>query len=102
MHARARACVCVCVGGGGRLCVSIRVFGGLLPVGFTCIPFHPPLFSCKFCATGQQGFTRQLTDGEIFEQALLFSRDLVKEKGERLSNVVFMGQSLTHSLSVWD
>lgn len=47
--------------------------------------------ACAFCATGQQGFTRQLTDGEIFEQALLFSRDLCKEKGERLSNVVFMG-----------
>lgn len=47
--------------------------------------------ACAFCATGQQGFTRQLTDSEIFEQALLFSRDLSKEKGERLSNVVFMG-----------
>lgn len=59
------------------------------------IPCHDnndrPTNRCSFCATGQQGFTRQLTDSEIFEQALLFSRDLVKDKGERLSNVVFMG-----------
>lgn len=59
----------------------------------------PPQHSCAFCATGQQGFTRQLTDSEIFEQALLFARDLIRkgdagagEKAERLSNVVFMGE----------
>lgn len=56
--------------------------------------------ACAFCATGQQGFTRQLTDSEIFEQALLFSRDLSKEKGERLSNVVFMGASCMHHYGV--
>lgn len=54
----------------------------------TCTHIHR---RCSFCATGQQGFTRQLTDSEIFEQALLFSRELVRNKGERLSNVVFMG-----------
>jgi adenine C2-methylase RlmN of 23S rRNA A2503 and tRNA A37 len=37
-----------------------------------------------------QGFARQLEDSEIYEQALLFSRELAKE-GKRLSNVVFMG-----------
>ncbi|TFJ85134.1 hypothetical protein NSK_003557 [Nannochloropsis salina CCMP1776] len=46
---------------------------------------------CVFCQTGQMGFARQLTESEIFEQALLFSRDLTKG-GERLSNVVFMGE----------
>ena len=45
---------------------------------------------CVFCATGQMGFSRQLTSAEIFEQAQKFSAEL-KKKGERLSNVVFMG-----------
>ncbi len=45
---------------------------------------------CVFCATGQMGFSRQLKDYEIFEQALRFSNEL-KQKEERLSNVVYMG-----------
>lgn len=45
---------------------------------------------CVFCATGQMGFARHLTPAEIFEQAMLFARDLEAE-GERLSNVVLMG-----------
>jgi len=45
---------------------------------------------CTFCATGQMGFSRHLTSAEIFEQAARFSREL-RRKGERLSNVVFMG-----------
>jgi 23S rRNA (adenine2503-C2)-methyltransferase len=45
---------------------------------------------CVFCATGQMGFARHLTAAEIFEQAVLFARDL-EQRGERLSNVVLMG-----------
>ena len=45
---------------------------------------------CVFCATGQMGFARHLTAGEIIEQALIFARQLEAE-GERLSNVVLMG-----------
>lgn len=45
---------------------------------------------CVFCATGQMGFARHLTAGEIVEQALVFARFLESE-GERLSNVVLMG-----------
>jgi 23S rRNA (adenine2503-C2)-methyltransferase len=45
---------------------------------------------CVFCATGQMGFARHLTVLEIFEQAVLFARDL-ETRGERLSNVVLMG-----------
>ena len=45
---------------------------------------------CVFCATGQMGFARHLTAGEIVEQALLFARQLEAE-GERLSNIVLMG-----------
>ena len=45
---------------------------------------------CVFCATGQMGFSRNLTPTEIFEQAMIFARELAA-RGERLSNVVFMG-----------
>ncbi len=45
---------------------------------------------CVFCATGQMGFVRHLTDGEIVQQALFFARQLEAE-GERLSNIVLMG-----------
>jgi 23S rRNA (adenine2503-C2)-methyltransferase len=45
---------------------------------------------CVFCATGQMGFARQLTPDEILEQVALFDSELAA-KGERLSNIVFMG-----------
>jgi 23S rRNA (adenine2503-C2)-methyltransferase len=45
---------------------------------------------CVFCATGQMGFSRHLTDGEIVEQVVVFARQLEQE-GDRLSNVVLMG-----------
>jgi 23S rRNA (adenine2503-C2)-methyltransferase len=45
---------------------------------------------CGFCATGQAGFTRHLTVGEIVEQVVRAARR-GRELGRRLSNVVFMG-----------
>ena len=45
---------------------------------------------CIFCATGQMGFARHLTSGEIVEQALLIAR-VLEADGERLSNIVLMG-----------
>lgn len=45
---------------------------------------------CVFCATGQMGFERHLTSGEIVEQVLYFARQL-KLTGERVTNVVLMG-----------
>lgn len=45
---------------------------------------------CVFCATGQMGFSRQLSASEIFEQTQMFSSYL-RKKGKRLSNVVMMG-----------
>ncbi len=45
---------------------------------------------CVFCATGQMGFSRNLSAGEIVEQTLVLSRWL-ELRGERLSNVVLMG-----------
>jgi 23S rRNA (adenine2503-C2)-methyltransferase len=41
--------------------------------------------ACSFCATGQQGFTRNLRPSEILEQVLHFSRE------RKVTNVVFMG-----------
>ena len=46
---------------------------------------------CVFCATGQMGFSRQLTSDEIFEQVARFATELKADGGQRLSNVVFMG-----------
>jgi len=45
---------------------------------------------CVFCATGQMGFARQLTSAEIIEQVYRYDQ-ILKAKGERLSNIVFMG-----------
>jgi len=45
---------------------------------------------CVFCATGQMGFKRSLTRGEIVEQVLYFARRL-KQAGERVTNIVVMG-----------
>lgn len=44
--------------------------------------------ACDFCATGQEGFRRHLTTGEIVEQVIR-AREAAKPR--RLSNVVFMG-----------
>lgn len=43
---------------------------------------------CTFCATGQAGYTRQLTPGEVIEQVMFATRAAAPR---RLSNVVFMG-----------
>ncbi len=45
---------------------------------------------CVFCATGQMGFSRNLTTGEIVEQAIVLGSWL-EARGERLSNAVLMG-----------
>ena len=46
--------------------------------------------ACGFCATGQAGFQRHLSVGEIVEQVVR-ARTLAARGGRRLSNVVFMG-----------
>jgi 23S rRNA (adenine2503-C2)-methyltransferase len=45
---------------------------------------------CKFCATGQLGFKRNLTTEEITDQVLYFQLRLIAE-GERVDNIVYMG-----------
>ena len=46
---------------------------------------------CVFCATGQMGFSRHLTTGEIVAQAHHLERGLRVSHGERLRNIVMMG-----------
>jgi 23S rRNA (adenine2503-C2)-methyltransferase len=46
--------------------------------------------ACSFCATGQMGFLRNLTSGEIVAQALDAARDL-RASSSRLTNIVVMG-----------
>jgi 23S rRNA (adenine2503-C2)-methyltransferase len=55
---------------------------------------------CTFCATGQAGFTRQLSAGEIVEQVVAARRAAAPS---RLSNVVFMGmgEPLANYDRVW-
>ena len=45
---------------------------------------------CEFCATGELGFKRNLSDSEIVDQVLYFAR-LLKKEGIKVTNVVFMG-----------
>jgi len=56
---------------------------------------------CPFCATGQQGFERNLTSGEMIDQVLYMARSLKspkvpKKDGDKaivgkINNIVFMG-----------
>lgn len=45
---------------------------------------------CAFCATGQMGFKRHLSSGEIVAQVMHYAR-LLNEQNERLTNIVVMG-----------
>ncbi len=58
--------------------------------------------ACGFCATGQAGFERHLTTGEIVEQVARAAR-LARDHGRRVSNVVFMGmgEPLANYDAVW-
>jgi 23S rRNA (adenine2503-C2)-methyltransferase len=56
--------------------------------------------ACQFCATGQAGFGRNLSGGEIVEQVAAAIR---QARPRRLSNVVFMGmgEPLANYDRVW-
>jgi 23S rRNA (adenine2503-C2)-methyltransferase len=45
---------------------------------------------CVFCATGQMGFQRNLTSGEIVEQVLYYAIHL-RKNGNKVTNIVVMG-----------
>jgi len=57
------------------LCVSTQIGCGM---------------GCVFCATGQMGFKRHLTPGEIVAQVLFFAARLARQD-DHLTNIVFMG-----------
>ncbi len=44
-------------------------------------------YGCKFCASGLDGFSRNLRPNEIVDQIIAIER----ETGERIDNIVFMG-----------
>ena len=58
--------------------------------------------ACGFCATGQAGFTRHLTVGEIVEQVVIAARE-ARAMDRRLANVVFMGmgEPMANEAAVW-
>jgi 23S rRNA (adenine2503-C2)-methyltransferase len=58
---------------------------------------------CGFCATGQAGFERNLTAGEVLAQVVAFARDQRASGGRALTNVVFMGmgEPMANYRQVW-
>ena len=58
--------------------------------------------ACGFCATGQAGFTRHLSVGEIVEQVVRAAREAAL-RTRRVDNVVFMGmgEPLANEPAVW-
>ena len=57
---------------------------------------------CPFCATGQMGFMRNLSAGEIVAQVLYYARNLAEE-GKQVTNIVFMGmgEPLANYAETW-
>ena len=57
---------------------------------------------CPFCATGQGGFERNLTPGEIVAQVLFYAR-LLAASSQAITNVVFMGmgEPLVNYAGTW-
>ncbi len=57
---------------------------------------------CGFCATGQAGFTRHLSTGEIVEQVVR-ATERARATERRVSNLVFMGmgEPMANEAAVW-
>ena len=57
---------------------------------------------CGFCATGQAGFHRHLSVGEIVEQVVRSTHE-AHARGRRIDNIVFMGmgEPLANEPAVW-
>jgi 23S rRNA (adenine2503-C2)-methyltransferase len=57
---------------------------------------------CPFCATGQMGFMRNLTAGEIVAQVLYYA-GLLAAEDKRVTNIVFMGmgEPLANYAETW-
>ncbi len=60
------------------------------PRGTVCVSTQVGCpFGCRFCATGQSGFTRNLTAAEIVAQVYRVRTHLAP--GQRVTNIVYMG-----------
>jgi len=59
--------------------------------------------ACSFCATGDAGFKRQLSSGEIVEQVVIAARRCRAEGWGELGNVVLMGmgEPMANFKAVW-
>ncbi len=59
---------------------------------------------CGFCATGQAGFERNLSTGEIVAQVVDFAREQKAAGGRAITNVVFMGmgEPMANYGAVWN
>jgi 23S rRNA (adenine2503-C2)-methyltransferase len=49
------------------------------------------VFGCSFCATGQMGFFRSLTHGEIVDQVQYIDALCEEKFGKGITNIVYMG-----------
>jgi len=87
---------------GFRLHDGLMVEGVLIPSGgryTACISSQAGCaLGCKFCATGQLGFMRNLTPGEIFDQVTYLASLIPADSSgtgnpaeKALSNIVYMG-----------
>jgi 23S rRNA (adenine2503-C2)-methyltransferase len=58
---------------------------------------------CVFCATGQAGFDRNLTAGEIIAQIVGYAREQLTVRQQPPTNVVFMGmgEPMANYRAVW-
>jgi 23S rRNA (adenine2503-C2)-methyltransferase len=86
--------------GGGRIETVLMLYPERATV---CISSQAGCaMACGFCATGQAGFTRHLTPGEIVEQVVRAARR-ARDGGRRVSNVVYMGmgEPMANESAVW-
>jgi 23S rRNA (adenine2503-C2)-methyltransferase len=86
--------------GGARIETVLMLYPGRATV---CVSSQAGCaMACGFCATGQAGFERQLSVGEIVEQVVRATQR-ARELDRRLSNVVFMGmgEPLANEERVW-
>ena len=85
---------------GGRIETVLMVYPDRVTV---CVSSQAGCaMACGFCATGQAGFRRHLTVGEIVEQVVIAARD-ARAMGRRLANVVYMGmgEPMANEAAVW-
>ncbi len=76
------------IGGGSRVETVLMLYPDRATV---CVSSQAGCaMACGFCATGQAGFTRHLSTGEIVEQVVRAAQR-AKASGRRVSNIVFMG-----------